>query len=126
MHVGKGQLANTSVSNPDPGFSRSGSGSRVLKESPQNNFNFKTLPVYISDDFFRFENLIIINNFILIPGSVRKHLGSGFRFLTGSGYNEYGSETLANSTAVALYTHNLHKDQREEGLTSSVADPDPA
>ena len=33
---------------------------------------------------------------ILIFGSVKKQLGSktGFRFLAGSGFNEYGSETL--------------------------------
>ena len=34
------------------------------------------------------------NIFILIPGNVTKKLGSGFRFLAGSGINEYGSETL--------------------------------
>ena len=33
---------------------------------------------------------------ILIPGSVKKQFGSGsgLRFLAGSGFNEYGSETL--------------------------------
>ena len=47
------------------------------------------------------EILKLLHNFILIPGSVKKQLGSGFRdlldperFLAGSGFIEYGSETL--------------------------------
>ena len=33
-------------------------------------------------------------NVLLIPGSVRKQLGSGIHFFAVSGFNEYGSETL--------------------------------
>ena len=35
--------------------------------------------------------------FIFISGSVKKQLGSGFKFLAGSGFNENGFETLPSS-----------------------------
>ena len=40
--------------------------------------------------------LYLFNNFILIPGSVKKQLGSGLRFLAG--VHEYGSNTLPSKS----------------------------
>ena len=52
------------------------------------------LYTYLSTDIF--DGFIYKKRVILIPGSVKKQLGSGLRFLAGSGFNKYGSKTGLN------------------------------
>ena len=46
--------------------------------------------------------LAYLKKYILIPDRIKKQLGPGFRFLAGSGFNEYGTgtETLGSQISI--------------------------
>ena len=82
--------------------------------------------IYLSVDFFwRFS--ILKNNVKLIPSSVRKQIGSGFRFLSGFKLN--GSKTLPVRETVFFISSSLGSDVSslyfKAGLRCVLYDPSP-
>ena len=67
-----------------------------------------------------FEGTVYLKKIIFIPGSVKKQLesgcgsGSGFRFFSRSGFNEYGYETL-------LFYHLIAEQKEQVDATFDVS-----